>query len=488
MPFGVKTDPGSNITINFDVIYEEIIRPAIEAAGLKAIRTDEEKVGGIIQKPIFERLILCDYAVADLTTANANVYYELGVRHAMRPWSTVLIFAEGVRLPFDLGPVRGLAYHLDQAGNAADSASDRDKLAEQLRAARREVTDSPLFQLLENLPQPDISRLKTDVFREQVEYSSALRERLSAARRQGVDAVREIRDELGDLGNHESGVLVDLLLSFRDLEAWSDMVALVAQMPEALARATLVREQYGLALNRDDQGENAEDVLLTLINERGPSSETYGILGRVYKDRYEAAGKAGNRSLPAGCLTRPSKPTSKDWKATGGTPTPVSTPSSSWNCASHPTPAGQNSYQWSPTASSAASSPQPDYWDYATLLELALLDNNEQNAMNALSSALAADPKGWQVQSTLDTVRRLRRVREARGTLPAWITQIERHLEEAARTNQSADPQRNPQAVAPAYTAHRPDRGKGDREGYLGRGRVQPGTESLLCAGRRKRA
>jgi hypothetical protein len=182
----VKTDPGSNVTINFDAIYEEVIRPAVEAAGLKAIRADEEKVGGIIQKPIFERLILCDYAVADLTTANANVYYELGVRHAMRPWSTILIFANNVRLPFDLGPVRGLAYHLDQAGHAADSASDRDKLSEQLRAARREVTDSPLFQLLDNLPQPDISRLKTDVFREQAEYSSALRERLAAARRRGV--------------------------------------------------------------------------------------------------------------------------------------------------------------------------------------------------------------------------------------------------------------------------------------------------------------
>jgi hypothetical protein len=192
---------------------------------------------------MFERLILCDYAVADLTMANVNVYYELGIRHAMRPWSTVLIFANGVRLPFDLGPVRGLAYHLDQAGNAADHVSDRDKLAEQLRAARREVTDSPLFQLLDNLPQPDISRLKTDVFREQVEYSTALRERLAAARRQGVDAVREISTELGDLRNYESGVLVDLLLSFRAFSAWGDIVALIEQMPEALARSTLVREQ-----------------------------------------------------------------------------------------------------------------------------------------------------------------------------------------------------------------------------------------------------
>ena len=116
MPFGTKTDPSSGVTIDFDDVYQQIIRSAIEAADLKPIRADEEQVGGIIHKPMYERLILCEYAVADLTTANANVYYELGIRHAVRPWSTVLIFADGVRLPFDLGPMRGLAYHLDDAG------------------------------------------------------------------------------------------------------------------------------------------------------------------------------------------------------------------------------------------------------------------------------------------------------------------------------------------------------------------------------------
>jgi len=435
MPFGVKSDPVSNITINFDVIYEEIIRPAIEAAGLKAIRTDEEKVGGIIQKHIFERLILCDYAVADLTTANANVYYELGVRHAMRPWSTVLIFANGVRLPFDLGPVRGLPYHLDQAGNAADSASDRDKLAEQLRAARREATDSPLFQLLDNLPRPDISRLKTDVFREQAEYSSALRERLAAARQQGVDAVREIRDELGDLRNHESGVLVDLLLSFRDLEAWPDMVALVAQMPQPLARATLVREQYGLALNRDGQAEKAEHVLLTLINERGPSSESYGILGRVYKDRYEAAGQAGNQILARGLLDKAIEAYVKGFESDWRDAYPGINAVQLMELREPPDP---RQAELLPVVTYSLNrrieSKPPDYWDYATLLELALLDNNEQNAMNALANALAADPKGWQAQSTLETVRRLRRIRAARGMHAAWMAQIEGDLEEAIRT------------------------------------------------------
>src|SRR5215470_619836 len=143
MPFGIKPDPGSNVTINFDAIYEKVIRPAIEAAGLRAIRADEEKVGGIIHKPMFERLILCQYAVADLTTANANVYYELGVRHAVRPFSTVPIFAEGPRLPFDLAPIRALPYRLTKKGQPADVASSRAELAKRLRSARDSATDSP---------------------------------------------------------------------------------------------------------------------------------------------------------------------------------------------------------------------------------------------------------------------------------------------------------------------------------------------------------
>src|SRR3954452_15156330 len=89
MPFGRKSD-GTGATINFDAVYRDLIAPAVRAAGLEPLRADEEVTGGIIHKPMFERLILCEYAVADLTTANANVFYELGVRHAVRPYTTVL--------------------------------------------------------------------------------------------------------------------------------------------------------------------------------------------------------------------------------------------------------------------------------------------------------------------------------------------------------------------------------------------------------------
>jgi hypothetical protein len=90
MPFGTKSD-SNGLLIDFDAVYQQLIAPAIRDASLEPLRADEEMTGGIIHKPMFERLVLCEYAVADLTTANANVFYELGVRHAVRPWSTMLL-------------------------------------------------------------------------------------------------------------------------------------------------------------------------------------------------------------------------------------------------------------------------------------------------------------------------------------------------------------------------------------------------------------
>src|SRR6187549_2761662 len=110
MPFGVKTD-GNKQEINFDTVYNSYIKPAILLAGLEPIRADEEKGGGFIHKPMYERLMFCDFAVADLSFANPNVFYELGIRHALKPYTTVCIFETNTRLPFDTAPLRTFPYH-----------------------------------------------------------------------------------------------------------------------------------------------------------------------------------------------------------------------------------------------------------------------------------------------------------------------------------------------------------------------------------------
>ena len=288
MPFGVKPD-GQGGSVDFDAVYEQLLAPAIREAELEPLRADQELVGGLIHKPMFERLILADYAVADLTTANANVFYELGVRHAARPYSTVLVSADVKRAPFDLAPDRVLPYALDAQGRPAEPAKARARLVAALEAARSATTDSPVFQLIDDLPTPEIDRLKTDVFRDEAAYSAELKARLAEARKGGVEALAAIERDLGPLEDVEAGVLVDLLLSYRAAKGWEEMIRLVEAMPEPVRRTVLVREQYGLALNRAKRSEEAEQVLLELIEDHGPSSETLGLLGRVYKDRWEAA-------------------------------------------------------------------------------------------------------------------------------------------------------------------------------------------------------
>src|SRR5262249_35180622 len=219
MPFGTKTDSAGRVT-NFDSVYKKIIAPAVEQAGLEPVRADEEKIGGTIHKPMFERLMLCHYAVADITGANPNVFYELGIRHALRPRSTVLLFVEGTVVPFDIALVRGISYKTDGKGEPVDEHVTISAIADQLRAARgKPLDDSPLFQLVDDLPRVEIDHTKTDVFRKSVDYSKRYKDRLSAAVRQGAQAVEQIATEpgLANLLEVETGVVVDLFLSLRDV-------------------------------------------------------------------------------------------------------------------------------------------------------------------------------------------------------------------------------------------------------------------------------
>lgn len=218
MPFGKKPD-AAGVIVDFDAVYKELIAPSIADAGMEPLRADEEMTGGVIHKPMFERLILCEYAVADLTTANANVFYELGLRHAVRPWSTVLIFSKGgSQLPFDVAPLRALPYQLGPDGAPADVDASKRALAGRLAEARRlasdqPAADSPVYQLVEDYP--NVGHEKTDVFREQVRYSAEKKEKLAAARGQGLGAVRALEHDFEPSKELESGDATDLFLSYR---------------------------------------------------------------------------------------------------------------------------------------------------------------------------------------------------------------------------------------------------------------------------------
>jgi hypothetical protein len=440
MPFGKKTDATGD-TVDFDLVYREIIVPAIETSGMEPLRADEEMTGGIIHKPMFERLILCEFAVADLTTANANVFYELGLRHAVRRWSTVLIFADGDRLPFDVASLRALPYKLGPGGVPQHPDVDARALAAKLAESRRitydsdtPATDSPLYELVQDYP--DVDHSKTDVFRDRVRYSNEVKTLLAKARGAGLDSVRSVEAELGNLNDLESAAVVDLLLSFRATGGFTEMVELVERMPKPLAVTVLVQEQFAFALNRIGRSDDAEHVLTSLVERRGPSSETLGLLGRVYKDRWDAAVKEGDEALAKSYLASAISTYLNGFEADWRDAYPGVNAVTLMELANPPDPRRE---QLLPVVEYAAQQGirkgVADYWDYATLMEIAILRKDPAAAFELVGDCRAKVRESWELETTLKNVAFIRRAREQRNEDVSWILRVEDELAKSLRKN-----------------------------------------------------
>jgi tetratricopeptide (TPR) repeat protein len=308
-------------------------------------------------------------------------------------------------------------------------------LAQRLREARNPATDSPIFQLVEGFPE--IDHTKTDVFRNQVRYSVEKKEKLARGRRQGVEALRELENEFGPIHDLESGVVIDLFLSYRAVGAWTDMIDLVKKMSPPLAATVMVQEQLALALNRRAErsdSDEAEEVLKALLSRRGPSSETYGILGRVYKDRWEAALKRGDRFLARGELNKAINAYLRgfetDWRDAYPGINAVT-------LMELHEPPDLRREKLIPVVAYAVeqriSTGKADYWDYATRLELAVLARDETGALEALTNALAAIREFWEPETTTRNLRLIREARERREEQVPWASGIEAELERAAK-------------------------------------------------------
>lgn len=101
MPFGKKsTGIQSPAIVDFDELWNKAFKPALIALGYRPVRADQDTDSLIIHQ-MLERLYYSDVVIADISIANANVYYEVGIRHAARTEGCVLIAADWSRPVFD---------------------------------------------------------------------------------------------------------------------------------------------------------------------------------------------------------------------------------------------------------------------------------------------------------------------------------------------------------------------------------------------------
>ena len=173
-------------------------------------------------------------------------------------------------------------------------------------------------------------------------------------------------------------------------------------------------------------------MLCNLIDERGPSSETLGILGRVYKDRWESAKIQGATTLAEGLLRKVVQTYRRGFEADWRDAYPGVNALTFLRILA---PKSEDYSILRPVVGYAVerkiATGVPDYWDYATRLELAVLDGDQDAAKTALGDALSAQRETWEPETTLKNLRMIREACGESDQSTSWILEIEAELEEA---------------------------------------------------------
>jgi tetratricopeptide (TPR) repeat protein len=299
MPFGIKED------IDFNAVFRELIKPALEGAGFEVFRADEEMRAGNIRTDMFQELLLADLVVADLSIDNPNVWYELGVRHALRKRGVVQITCRRDQMPFDLLTERSVRYRttIKSAVAIPDPQyveDDKKKLAEvatQTIHAWYGRKVSPVYHLLPYLDEPDWKSLRIEEAREFWEQYENWAERIEIARRGNRPG-----DILVLAGEAPTRVfhLEALQKAGRALLSLGQFKFALAQYEEALAirpKDLESRRQKCLLLGRLKKHDDAKECIEDLIDEFPQDAESWAMRGRLEKDAWVDCWKQNGRSV-----------------------------------------------------------------------------------------------------------------------------------------------------------------------------------------------
>jgi len=140
-------------------VFEEVFKPAVENAGLGYECRRSTATRGNIVAEIIRDLNDAHVVLADLTDRNANVFYELGVRHALTDRS-IIVAQDRRDIPFDLGSYASHVYDWR-------STKGKEELTQKLRDILREIDsdpdrpDNPVSDFLEDVPVRSLSEKTT---------------------------------------------------------------------------------------------------------------------------------------------------------------------------------------------------------------------------------------------------------------------------------------------------------------------------------------
>jgi tetratricopeptide (TPR) repeat protein len=301
MPFGVKpVEPrvdGAPDKVDFDALWNKAYLPVITELGYETVRADQDTGAGIILE-MLERLFFSDLVVADMTTPNGNVYYEIGIRHASRSTGCVLVSADWTRPLFDVNQMRRLTFPLPEGAITDDTAA---KARDALRKGARALADgtSPMYQHIPGFPDPKkVDPNRAQSIRNQLDAIVAFQTRVREARLVSDKAKKRalalaLREENPPDKPISQAVALELVSLLRDCVGWGETIAYIDALPQPIRDLDMVQEQRSLAQSKSGDHEVAIAALQELIERRGDSSERRGLIGGRYKKLADAAKAAG---------------------------------------------------------------------------------------------------------------------------------------------------------------------------------------------------
>lgn len=160
MGYGIKKDPCSGMQFDLDKTFSNIIEPVVEQIGYRCVRCDKVSNSGLIDKTMYEYILNSELVIADITTLNANAMYELGIRHALKPSTTIIIAENRTDFPFDINHTAIFKYeHLGSDIDVCEAKRCIKDLTNHIRnIIEKDDIDSPFYSYLKYNKLSDLCR------------------------------------------------------------------------------------------------------------------------------------------------------------------------------------------------------------------------------------------------------------------------------------------------------------------------------------------
>jgi tetratricopeptide repeat protein len=278
--FGEKTDLATGRVLNLDASYE-VIKEAVEEAGLRCIRADEIIHSGTIDLPMYDWIYRADVVIADLSTYNVNAAYELGIRYGLRPQTTIIVAEDQFKNPFDVSHIVIRRYeHLGKDVGLKEARRFKQELASHIKKLLDDArVDSPVYTYL--ALDPPVERSSSSGGQEARADVTAARSSAAEMDQSAKDLLAQARSAMAQENFLAAKALFEAVRRLRPRDEY-----VVQQL--ALATCKIKTPDALSAL------EEARGYLQPLRPETTNDPETLGLWGSVHKRFWDVRHERGD--------------------------------------------------------------------------------------------------------------------------------------------------------------------------------------------------